>query len=268
MTLKLKAGVTTEPAAPAGDDGDVSAGDGEGAAAAEDTGAEPNKKDGITERLDRLEAENKALKEKLDSQPTTPATPPPPQPSVTSDDLMAMSEDEREKTAEHVGIPFNTILAKVRAQEKARAEYEKQTTVAQNNVRDAIEDMVDSDPRMARYKKHVREFMADIPDSEKADPKRLKRHMDKAVIYAKGVVGSTTKPNASNPKGGAAPDGEPSFEDEDGDIKPGTYEIGNGGKVRIENLVDKETRKRIKHPTKKGGIQIPSDFDQVPRFSK
>src|SRR3990167_4153432 len=110
-------------------------------------------------------------------------------PKLSSADLEAMTEDQREKIAEQTGFPFERILSSVRAQERHIDVTRRQSVEAKTNVREAIEDLIDRDPQAGKLKKHIREYFDDLPLDVRADPSAVARHMKKAVTYAKGAVG-------------------------------------------------------------------------------
>ncbi|MCH7752200.1 MAG: hypothetical protein IH898_08615 [Planctomycetes bacterium] len=56
---------------------------------------------------------------------------------------------------------------------------------------------------------------------------------------------------------------EPEFEDKD-KIKAGEYEMA-GMKIKIEDMPE-SLAKKIAHPSRREGVQIPTGFDQEPQF--
>lgn len=263
---KLK-GVVKAPEAPAEEQEEETPGQEEAAAVEEAEGAEgtdPEEEKVDSKEYKRLQRENEELREKAEARRDPP---PAEQPKVTVAWLEALDEEQREAVEKQAGMPFTKVMATVRAQE---ADSRRKSDVAQHarlSVREAIEDAVDADPQVAKLKGHIKDYLADITDEQKADPARLKVLMKKAVTYAKGAAGVTVrtgKPKV-DPKG-PRPDDEPAFSEDDDDIKPGVYDFKNGLRIRIEDKIPPKRRAQIKHPEQKYGVILPASLDEEPRF--
>lgn len=207
-----------------------------------------------------LRAENEKLKERLDSRPTTPQ-----QPVITSSDLEGYSEEQREAIERQTGFKFDDVLRKVRAQERHAENMRTLSSEARANVREAIEEAIEVDPQASKLAKHMREYINDLPLDVRANPDALKRHMVKAKTYAKGAVGYTAPAKrATQERNAPGPDDAPVFEKDGDDVKPGVYDDGVL-KIKIEAM-PKELASKTKHPSRKNAVQIPTDFDEEPRF--
>ena len=181
-----------------------------------------------------------------------------------------MNEEQREFVEKQMGVSFANVVARVRAQESRRAEDERTEARADINVRDAVEALVESDPQAAKLKGGIREYLADVSASDKADPAKLKRHLSKAVTYAKGKA-----PSASTPAGDKHPQRRSDAPDGDGggnlddkpepDVKPGRYNVGNNLVIDIQPL-PKEVQRRVEKSDHPNGVKMGAGFFEEPRF--
>ena len=229
-------------------------------------GDTPKEKTDSEQKLEAAEKENVELKKKnkeLEDRTAAPA-PVPAAPVVTADDLESLNEEEQEKLAETYKMPFKTIVSRVRSQEKSVATAKDHKSQARTNVREAIEDLADRDPQAAKLKKGIREYFDDLPASITSDPEEVSRRMKKAITYAKGAAGTPAPRKRENPEPNpGGPGEEPEFEDKD-KIKAGEYEMA-GMKIKIEDMPE-SLAKKIAHPSRREGVQIPTGFDQEPQF--
>jgi len=229
---------------------------------AEEPAAEPkeDKSEALAKRLEEIERKNQELEAKLAAK-AQPAQ----QPQITASDLRALPEDQREALEKHYGRSFDEIV-RLTEQNERYANQQRETELrAKLNVRDAMDEVVDKDPQLHKAKAHIREYLEDVSDSDKADPAKLKRHMDKAVIYARGKAGVfKSASNGKVPEKTAKPDESPVFEDtdENTDVKSGTYNVGSGLKLNIEEL-PKEIKSKLKNGSASGqgvmGITFKDD---------
>lgn len=262
MTLKLKTGETASTEAPNPE--------AETETTTETTATEtPKDTPKVDEEKEALKAKLAKMEERLEEMASRP-TETPTQPRVTSAQLRGLSEAAREKIAESMGQTFEQVLANVEAQERAIEDSKRVANEARVNVRDAIDEAVDADPQVAKLKGGIKEYLADVSDADKADPKKLARHMKKAITYARGAAGITSRTTTTgkprNETKGPGPDDAPVFDHDEDDIKPGVYDDGTGFRIRIEDKMDDSTRKAVKHPEHKHGVRISSDFDKPPKF--
>jgi len=223
-------------------------------------------KETLKAEKERLERENEELRTRSTAQPR-----------ITAAQLKAMSEAEREQVEKTTGLPFDQVVSRVEAQEIGESQKREISRNARENVRDAIEDATERDPQIGKLKSGIKEYLEDISDEVKSDPKRLKAVMAKAITYARGKVGPTREP-AREPSGRVRipkPNDEaPYFEDTDednpkaGKIKPGTYRLNDDFKVEIQDLIPKEKRDKFKHPEHPTGVRVAQDFDEAPKFRR
>jgi len=264
MTLKLK-GKEAEAEEAEAEETDADQSEGE-----EGQEGEDKAKSEAQVKQAEMEAENVRLREENEQLRRTAPVPAQAQSKISASQLRAMNDEQKEYIEKVTNMPFATVLSNVEAQERQTDESERASTRALVNVRDAIDDLVDRDPQAAKLKGGVREYLADIPDSEKADPARLKKHIAKAVIYAKGKAGVPAPARS-----GARQERSPRPDEEGGEaeavdaksgkINPGSYEF-NGLKLEIKELLPKDKMAKIRHPEHPTGILIPPGFDEAPRF--
>lgn len=223
----------------------------------------PSEAEVLKSRLEALEAKNAELETRVSAPATTQ------KPTITSADLRAMSETQREKVAEVYGMSFSDILSNVEANERRQIEDKLTVSQAATNVREALDAECEKDPQVTKLKGHIREFLADIPVADKADEKRLASWMRKAVAYARGQAGvktttTTVRTKMETRTPGPGGDDEPVFEKDGGDW--GTHSLEDGSKITVEKLISDDKRKAIRHPGRANAIQIPKDFDAPPKF--
>ena len=88
------------------------------------------------------------------------------------------------------------------AEEKAeKAEAEARRAASSRAGESAMGDFYDQKPALKQYKKEVEGFLADVPESEKSDPEKMKKWLGKAEVYVRGIVGAKmnrTPGNASS----------------------------------------------------------------------
>lgn len=206
-----------------------------------------------------LARENAELKEQLRAKEIAVpvAAPPVAAPTISSHDLEAMSEEQREKIAEQVGLPFEQIVSRVKTQERAIVQNRETSTAAKGNIREAIDDLTDRDPQAGKLKRHIREYFDGLPDYIKADPAQVNAHMKRAVTYAKGSVGFVSSGKRQSPDPSVpGPNDEPIFDTSRGDEPPsGMYSIGKGVKIRIGDM----PKNLEKSPERNNGVRIKSD---------
>lgn len=213
----------------------------------------------IAAEREELEAEKRRVREGQEK------------PKVSSAQLRNLSEEQRENLETQTGMKYNDIMRNVEAQEAQIAEDRRLGTDARMNVSDAIAEAIEKDPQLSKIKGGIREYLADFPDSAKADPARLKKLMAKAVIYARGAAPEKTftrNPGATGKRGGNPNDDnadDTELDPKGGKIKDGVYQVGDM-KLEIKALIPKEKRDKMKHPEHATGIRISGDLDEAPRF--
>ena len=244
---------------------ETEAGDGQGD---EDGSAQPGADNAA------LIAENEQLKAQLsarqnDSAPTT-------RPKVTAAILAGLTDEEWEQAEKQSNMPRAVIIENVR-----RRELDE--TRASVFVRDAIDDEMEKDPQVAKLRGPMREYLETIAVEDKADPERLKRHIQIAKRYARGLLserGAAPAPKVAGQGQGKAPpppsprgqegDDEANATDFDSDtkaVRPGA-EVRRGDlRLKVADLISPEKRKRMKHATDPNGVSF-RNYDKPPKFAR
>ena len=259
MSVKLKTPVA-EPKAEEGQEEEQE----EVAKTPEETAAEEKAE------LARLKRENEDLKadqeRERDRRPVTT------QPKVTAAYLRGLNETQREFVEQQIpGMKFEDILRNVEGQEAQEAQSKNLSVQARVALSDAIAEEVDRNPQVSKLKGHIREYFSDISDADKADPGAMKRHMKKAITYAKGAAGVPEVRRTAAPITTGGPDGGGQEEGiimdpKAGNIKAGTYHLKDGFKIEIQELIPPDQRKKMQHPDHPTGLKMPIDFDEPPRM--
>jgi len=231
---------------------------------------EPEVEDTSDSELERLRKENAKLKA---SQAPTPVVQDVQPAVVTSAQLRVLNDKQWETIEEQYGKTRDEILGAVERQELAR---DNVATKARLNVSDAMDYEVDADPTVLKLKTGIKEYFSGISLEEKSDPEKVKQHMARAKIYARGRLADRGKvpPKARAAGGGKVEDPKPegSVEDEapimrEGEIKPGSeIRVGNLS-LKVSDLTSKELREATKHPDDPNGVMFKS-FDKVPVFKR
>lgn len=123
-------------------------------------------------------------------------------------------------------------------------------------VRLAKEGIKAEDPQFPKFERFVDEYLNDIPLADKADADRLKRHMDRAVHYARGKARATDKtfredPDETRDTGATA--------EEKANAEQGFGEFAIAGMpltIQNDKLVPDDFRKRHQHPEQKEGVRM------------
>lgn len=222
--------------------------------------------------LARLRAENETLKTVRPAQPQVVA-----RPQITSSDLSRLSDQEWADIEEKTGKNRDVILAGVRSQEAERRSLESE---ARWRVAEALDDAVEKDPQIHKLKVHMREYLSDIPLEDRADADKLKRHMDKAKVFArgrlaeKGISTRTTTVGAA-PKGSTMKAPTPSNDEgddeglEEGEVKAGSEVMIGPMKLKIKDLPEKlqARAKELRHPDDPNGVMF-KNYDKAPKFNR
>lgn len=218
--------------------------------------------------LAALKEENAKLKEQQ-AKPA-PAAPVQQQP-VTSATLETYNDEQWAAIEAKTGKDKNTIINEFKQWEITN----RQNTIdAKNNTNEILQDALETNPKLLKLRSSIKEYMEEVPVADKLDPAKLKRALDKAILYAKGKhadMTPNTQPNPKprtndtpNPKGGdETPDGEELM---DGEVKDGEYEGPHNLKIKT-GKIDKKLWKNIQHKNRDpNGVCIPHDFDKPPVF--
>lgn len=224
-----------------------------------------------TPELTETEKELATLKEenaRLKAQPQTVATHAT-QP-ITSATLENYGSEQWAIIEERTGKTKDQILRDYKDHELTT----RQNNIdAKTNTTEALQDALESNPKLIKLRGAIKEFMEDVPVADKLDPVKLKRHMEKAITYAKGkhMTNNSDTPapapkhnNSASPKG--ADIDEPEDNLADGEVKNDDYVSDSGLHIKL-GKIDKSTWKTIQHKTRDANsICIPTDFDKPPSF--
>ena len=102
------------------------------------------------------------------------------------------SEDQWGKLEEEYGMTRDQIrntwklAQRVAAPLAAELNTYKTRDAASEAFRTAKASAASADAQFPKYEAHVDEYIADVSLAEKADPLRLAKHMERAVLYAQG----------------------------------------------------------------------------------
>lgn len=218
------------------------------------------------QELTALKAENARLKaEKEQPQPAA-------QPQVNSATLDNYTEDQWAQIETKTGKDRATITREFKDWEITNRQND---IIAKTNVTEAISEELEKNPKILKLRGAIKEYLSDIPTAIKTDPAKLKREMEKAIIYARGkhMTSEPTPPNNNKPKpnadpgpGGGSDDTNDDPEYKEGEIKNDTYVSTSGSRIKT-GKIDKGLWKKVQHPTRDANsVRIPSDFDEKPRF--
>lgn len=132
----------------------------------------------------------------------------------------------------------------------------KARDAANEAVRVAKEGIKADDPQFPKFERYVDEYLSDISIGDKADPERLKRHMDRAVHFARGKARSEDKTFREEAE--TTRDTGSSQEEKDNAAQGfGEFQVA-GMPLTITNdkLVPDDFRKRHQHPEQKEGVRM------------
>lgn len=148
------------------------------------------------------------------------------------------------------------LLSRATAPLQAELNTYRAKDAATEAVRLAKEGLKVDDPQFPKYERFVDEYLSDIPLSEKADPERLKRHMEKATHFARGKARSTDKEFRDDPES-TRDSGVTAEERENAAQHFGEFAIaGMPLTITNEKLVPDDFRKRHAHPDQKEGVRM------------
>ena len=201
------------------------------------------------------------------------STPQQTQQTITSETLESYSPEQWAVIEEKTGKTKDQVIRDYKDYEITK----RQNAIdAKANMSDAMSEAIEANPKLIKLRGSIKEYMDDIPASDKLDPAKIKRHMEKAITYAKGKHMTSTpdstpgrRPGSStpSPKGGADDYGDDS-DVVDGEMKDDEYVSETGLRIKT-GKVSKETWKQIRHKTKNpNSVCIPADFDKPPQFNK
>ena len=225
------------------------------------------------QELATLKEENARLK--AQPAPAPVAAPAPANKPITSADMEGYTDEQWATIEAKSGRDKATILRDFKDWELTQ----RQNAIdAKTNTTEAIQEAIETNPKLLKLRGSIKEFLDEVPAIDKLDPAKMKRHMERAINYAKGKHMSTIPDTPANPNKPGKPAGTPSPKgevEEDGetvdalagDVKDDQY-VNNSG-LRIQTgRVDKKTWDKIKHKEIPNSVSIPADFDKAPSFNK
>lgn len=128
---------------------------------------------------------------------------------------------------------------------------------ASEAVRLAKEGLRVDDPQFPKYERFVDEYLGDISLSDKSDPEKLKRHLDRAVHYAQGKARKSDKSYREDAD--ITRDNGSMSEQEKTDAAQHFGEFAFAGMpltIQNDKLVPDDFRKRHQHPDQKEGVRM------------
>lgn len=238
--------------------------------AADPTDEEVIEEEGTEEELELTEAEieNVKLKEKITEleKPKTPAAVP-----ITAVNMDQFSEDQWITLETQTGKDRETIKAEYRSHVTNKRQDDIE---ARQNVRDAIADEIEKNPRLTKLRAGIKEHFDTIPNNQKLTNEAIAKHMQTAIFYAKGKYGFTKTPKALTKKIAQADDDDISYDEdpkntgaEKGEIEDGEYISKTGEKIRVGGVIDKKEWKKVQSNERSpNDVKIPNNFDEAPSF--
>ena len=201
-----------------------------------------------TEAADRLRQDNdRAARARADADAARNTEP--------TEDQWVKLESEYDMTRDEIKKSWKLIQRTTAPLHAKLATYETRDA-ATEAVRLAKEGIKAEDPQFPKFERFVDEYLNDISLNDKADPERLKRHMDRAVHFARGKARSTDKSFREDPDETR----EAGQSDEDkANAEQGFGEFAVAGMpltITNEKLVPDDFRKRHKHPEQKEGVRM------------
>jgi hypothetical protein len=148
------------------------------------------------------------------------------------------------------------LLQRATAPLAAQLQTYQTRDAAAEAVRQAKDGIKSEDPQFPKYERFVDEYLSDVPLADKADPDKLKRHMDRAVHYAQGKARKTDK--TFREEVDSTRDNGASQEERDAAAE-GFGEFAVAGMpltISNEKLVPDDFRKRHAHPEQKEGVRM------------
>lgn len=172
-----------------------------------------------------------------------------------TEDQWVKLEAEYDMTRDEIKKSWKLIQRTTLPLQAKLATYETRDA-AQEAVRLAKEGIKAEDPQFPKFERFVDEYLNDIPLADKANADSLKRHMDRAVHFARGKARATDKTFREDPETTRESNQSPE-EKADAEAGFGTFEIaGMPLTVQNDKLVPDDFRKRHQHPEQKEGVRM------------
>ncbi len=214
--------------------------------------AEQDKSDNLQKASERRDAEDaedrkRAERTRADADAARAAAP--------TEDQWVKLEEEYSMTRDEIQKQWK-LIRRANAPLEAELGTYKAKEAAGEAVRAAKAAVKAEDAQFPKFEAHIDEYLADVPLAEKADPDRLKKHMDRAVHFARGKARSTDKTYREDVDN-TRDSGATQEEKDDAAQGFGTFEI-SGMPLTVENqkLVPDDFRKRHQHPEQKEGVRM------------
>ena len=126
-------------------------------------------------------------------------------------------------------------------------------------------------PEFARYEKDIKDFLNDYPETDRSNPEKLKKLLEKAETYVKGKVGEKAmrqdNTQGSARFGGTGTGAGDAGGDEDDKLDTTglpEYEKATLGRLATRTKEEKETYKKHFDPSKGGVVlSMEADFNAV-----
>mgnify|MGYP001593859188 CR=1 FL=1 len=229
--------------------------------------AEQDKSDALQKDKERLDTEAKEAREKAEADDRRARA------DAEASRNEAPSEAQWVKLEEEYGMERTEIQKQWRFLQRAQAPLVaelnsyKARDAANDAVSQAKKHLLADDAQFPKYERFVDEYLGDIPMADKADPEKLKRHMDRAVHFARGKARSTDK-NFREDVDSTRDSGSTQEEKDDAAAHFGEFQIA-GMPLTITNnkLVPDDFRKRHQHPEQREGVRMNEKArwkDQIP----
>lgn len=200
------------------------------------------------EASDRQRADNdRAARARADAEAARSSEP--------TEDQWVKLEAEYDMTRDEIKKSWKLIQRTTAPLQAQLATYQTRDA-ATEAVRLAKEDIKAEDPQFPKFERFVDEYLADIPLADKADADRLKRHMDRAVHFARGKARATDKTFREDAEE-TRESGQTQEEKDNAAEHFGEFAIA-GMPLTITNdkLVPDDFRKRHQHPEQKEGVRM------------
>jgi hypothetical protein len=130
----------------------------------------------------------------------------------------------------------------------------------------ALRKAAKADPQFPKYADLVDEYLADLSLSEKADPVKMEKHMDRAVNYARGKARAAKRPGIQDLD--QTRDAGEGADNKDGEGFGMMEVAGLPLQIHVEKRVDDDFRKTHSHPERPGAVLMNERKkwnDQIPK---
>lgn len=165
------------------------------------------------------------------------------------------AEEEYGMTRDQIRSAWK-IARNVAAPIAAELNTYKTKDAANEALRVAKAAAASADPQFPKYEANVDEYMADVSVAEKADPARLAKHMERALMFAQGKARKSGS-FRDNDDHDTTRDGMTQEQKDDVKAGFGSHEIsGIPLTIDIQKRVPDDYRKLHSHPEKEGAVRM------------